>query len=48
MSPNFFEIFGYSEILMLREWEHFRTFVVCKDKGFEFYGKIIELGPPTL
>ena len=30
--------------------ENFRMFAVSKDKGFEFYRKIIELGtlPPTL
>ena len=28
--------------------ENFRTFAIRKDKGFEFYRKIIELGPPIL
>ena len=28
--------------------DNVRTFAVCKDKGFEFYRKIFELGPPTL
>ena len=28
--------------------ENFWTFAAGKDKGFEFYRKIFELGPPTL
>ena len=28
--------------------ENVRTFAVGKGRGFEFYRKIIELGPPTL
>ena len=28
--------------------QYFRTFAVSKDKGFEFYQKIIEFGPPNL
>ena len=27
---------------------NFRTYAVDKDRGLEFYRKIIELGPPTL
>ena len=42
--PNFFEIVGTSEILMLC-WR-FVDFVIGKDRGIEFYWKIIELGLP--
>ena len=28
--------------------ENFRTLAAGENKGFEFYRKIIELGPPTL
>ena len=46
---TFSEIFGFSEIfpkIRSASSEDFRTFAIGKDKGFEFYWKIIELGPP--
>ena len=44
MTPNFFEIrpiFGNFDASS----ENFRTFAVGREKGFELYQKIIELGP---
>ena len=46
-SPYFFEIVGFSEILMFQS-ESFQTFAVGKDKSFEFYQKTFELGPLNL
>ena len=43
---NFFEIVGFRSFNASSE--NFRTFAICKDKGFELYWKVIELGPPTL
>ena len=47
MAPLFVQnrwIFGNSNVSS----ENFRTFGVGKDKGFEFYRKIFELGPTAL
>ena len=38
MVPNFFEIVGFSEMLVSSE--NFRTFAFGKDKDYEFYFKI--------
>ena len=40
--PPIFRIFGNLHV----SWENFRTSAVGKDRGFEMYRKISELGSP--
>ena len=45
--PIFSKLSDFQELLTLRR-NFFQTFAVSKIKGFEFYRKIIELGPAAL